>query len=76
MRREIEETEDEDFRTKLQAHAWQMIYLMTESIRAEIKHLGLTPIPISSGGKGIHVYILYDKLIKTEQAVKIGLLIK
>ncbi|MBC8204509.1 MAG: hypothetical protein H8E87_03230, partial [FCB group bacterium] len=49
---------------------------MCESVMAEIKHLGLTPIPISSGGKGIHIYILFNKMVKTEQAVKLGLLIK
>ena len=76
MRKEIEETNDADLQEKLQKHAWRMIYLMTDCIMAEIKHLGLTPISISSGGKGVHIYVLCNKPIDTEQAVKLGLLVK
>ncbi len=76
VRKEIEETRDADLREKLQAHAWWMIYLMADSLTAEIRHLGLTPVPIFSGAKGIHIYLLFDKSVDTEQAVKLGLLIK
>ena len=76
MRKEIEETKDINLQEKLQAHAWRIIYLMADSLMAEIRHLGLTSVPIFSGSKGIHIYTLIDKLINTEQAVKLGLLIK
>ena len=76
MRKDIEDTQDTELKVKLQNHAWQMIYLMANSLMAEIRHLGLTPVPLSSGSKGIHLYILLDEVIEAEQAVKLGLLVK
>ena len=76
MRKEIEETKDTDLQEKLQAHAWRRIHLMTESVMAEIRHLGLAPVPLSSGSKGLHIYILFDQALEAESAVKLGLLVK
>lgn len=76
LRREIEQTFDPVMRVKLEEHAWRTIYLMAESIMAEIRRLGLNPVPVFSGSKGIHIYILFEKLIAVKKAVKLGLLVK
>ena len=46
MRKEIDETSDNELREELQAHAWRMIYLMADSLMAEIRRLSLMPINI------------------------------
>ena len=76
MRKDIEETRDEELKEKLQKHAWQMIYLMANSLMAEIRHLGLTPVPVFSGSKGVHLYVLFDQATEAENAVKLGQLVK
>ena len=76
MRKDIAETKDDDIRVKLEKHAWQTIHHMAYQLISEIRHLGLTPVPIFSGHKGAHLYILLSRPIPTEKCVQLGILIK
>ena len=76
MRREIEETKDEELRAKLEKHAWRTIHHMSYQLMGEVRHLGLTPVPIFSGQKGVHLYILLNRSIPVEKCVRLGQLLK
>ena len=76
LRKEIEETVDDDLRAKLEKHAWQTIHHMSYQLIGEVRHLGLTPVPIFSGQKGVHLYILLNRPIPVEKCVRLGQLLK
>ena len=76
LRKLIEETHDPDYRMKLEELAWNTTFLMADRLMSQLERWDLKPVPIFSGGKGLHVYILFNKRLKVEKAVKLGVLMK
>ncbi len=76
LRKLIEETHDPGYLKELEKLAWDSTFLMADRLMSQLESWGLKPVPIFSGGKGLHVYILFNRRLKVEKAVKLGVLMK
>lgn len=77
LRSEMEQVSDPVFKARQEEYAWSVIYemgrLLTNTIR---QNLGITPVTLHSGSKGLHLYVLWDRPVLVRQAADFGLLVK
>lgn len=77
LRDEIENTSDPEFKARQEKHAWSVIYEMGRLLKNKLQHLlGIAPVTLNSGSKGLHLYVLWDKPITVKQAADFGTLLK
>lgn len=77
LRSEIERVADPVFKARQEEYAWSMIYEMGRLLTNMIRHnLGIVPVTLHSGSKGLHLYVLWEKPIPVRQAADCGLLVK
>ena len=76
LRKLIAETHDPAYKQQLEKLAWESIFLMADRLMSQLERWELKPVPVFSGGKGVHVYLLFDKKLPVEKAVNIGILMK